>query len=52
MKALVGFAFVVVGYIALVGLNATVGYRECRAEAIHNDLNAAGPCAVAHAIRR
>jgi hypothetical protein len=39
------------GYFVSIALNISVGYRECKALAIHNDLDQAGPCAVAHAIR-
>ena len=42
----------IVAYFMLIGLNATIGYGECKALNIHNDdLDAFNPCVIAYNIR-
>jgi len=51
MKYLILVLAPIVIYAVLVGLNASVGYRECFALAIHNDIGMFSPCGLAYALR-
>ncbi len=52
MKALkYGLSGLAVCYIILIGLNLTIGYRQCKALNINNDLNEFNPCGIAYNIR-